>query len=74
MAELPGHESIVNSAVFGVDGRHIVTASDDWTARIYACPVSESIEDLSALARTHIKRGLTPEERNEYLHTPPQGK
>ena len=45
----------------------------DKTARIYACEVCRPIQDVLALARTRVTRGLTPEEREKYLHeAPPQ--
>ena len=63
-ALLRGHENVVNSAAFSPDGRYIVTASDDSTARIYLA----HIEDLMELARSRVFRDLTPEERRRYLH------
>jgi WD40 repeat protein len=64
LAVLRGHEGIVRSAAFSPDGRYIVTASDDGTARIYLT----RIEDLMELARSRVTRELTPEERRLYLH------
>jgi len=61
---LRGHEGDVNSAAFSPDGRYIVTASSDSTARIYLA----HIEDLMELARSRVTRELTPEERRQYLH------
>lgn len=38
IARLAGHEAAVNSAAYSPDGAHIVTASDDKTARIWDIP------------------------------------
>ena len=35
LRQLTGHTDVVNSAAYSPDGRHIVTASDDQTARIW---------------------------------------
>ena len=51
---LRGHTSEVASAAFSPDGTRVVTASQDGTARIYACELCGSLNDLIALARTRI--------------------
>ena len=66
------HTDSVNSAAFSPDGKYIVTASNDKTARIYGCEVCRPIQEVIALARTRVTRGLTPEEREKYLHEPPR--
>jgi WD40 repeat protein len=57
---LKGHESNLNSAAFSPDGRHIVTASSDGTARVWAI----SGERLQAAIRSaaHQYLGEPPEE------------
>jgi WD40 repeat protein len=65
-----GHSDEVRSAAFSPDGKYVVTASYDQTARIYACEVCRPIQEILALARTRVTRGLTPEEREKYLHEP----
>jgi toxoflavin biosynthesis protein ToxC len=38
------HDDVVNDCAFSPDGRHLVTSSDDWTARLW------SVLDLSMKA------------------------
>jgi WD40 repeat protein len=64
VAVLRGHQDDVRGAAFSPDGKYIVTASADGTARIYLV----HIEDLIALAKTRVTRGLTCNERVQYLH------
>jgi WD40 repeat protein len=61
---LRGHKSFVNGTQFSPDGKYIVTASDDGTARVYLV----HIEDLIELAKKRLTRELTCEERVQYLH------
>lgn len=67
---LRGHTAPVTNAAFSPDGEFVVTASWDCTAQIYACEVCGSIENLLALARARVTRGLTSVERERYLHEP----
>ena len=63
--QLSGHTNGVNSAAYSPDGRFIVTASDDQTARIWIA----NIDDLLAEATRLVQRdppALTPEERQRY--------
>jgi WD40 repeat protein len=48
----------VNSVVFSLDGRWILTASDDGTARQYFVNTT----DILAVATCRVGRGLTDEE------------
>jgi len=64
VAVFRGHTKYVNGAKFSPDGKYIVTASADGTARIYLV----HIQDLIALAKTRVTRELTCEERQLYLH------
>jgi len=61
-----------HSAAFSPDDRSIVTTddTDGNTATVYACDICGPLPDLLALARAHVKRGLTPQERARYLPTP----
>jgi WD40 repeat protein len=69
LAVLRGHTSSITGARFSADGRRIVTASDDGTARIYECALCGSVEELAALASRRIAisgRTLSAEERFKY--------
>jgi len=57
----------VNSASFSLDGKEIITTSDDLTARVYPWETFAPIEDILALAGNRILRELTPEEQQKYL-------
>ena len=65
-ATLRGHTSEVWSAAYSPDGRWIVTASDDGTARVWWW--GGDVEDLLAEARSRVARELTCQERVQYLH------
>ena len=53
------------SAAYSPDGRWIVTASNDGTARVWWWG---DVEDLLAEARSRITREFTCQERVQYLH------
>ena len=61
---LAGHAAAVYRVAWSPDGRHLATASRDGTGRVYVIPT----EDLVALARTRVTRGLATEECQKYLH------
>jgi WD40 repeat protein len=55
------------SAAFSPDGLRIATGTTSGDTYLYSCPVLGSVDDLRALARTRVKRELTPEERKKHL-------
>ena len=46
-APLSGHTDWVTSAAYSPDGKHIVTASDDQTARIWDAATGQEVRQLS---------------------------
>jgi len=67
---LNGHTGAVRDAVFSPNGRAVLTASMDGTARVFSCDVCGSTAQLLALAHTRVTQSLTPVERRQYLHQP----
>jgi eukaryotic-like serine/threonine-protein kinase len=51
LAVLRQHTDLVNTAVFSPDGRLILTASDDQTAKAYACESCGPLDELVLVAR-----------------------
>jgi WD40 repeat protein len=70
LVEMCEHTDFANSAMFNPNGRFVVTASRDKTAKIYVCDIGSSIEDRLVLAKTRVTRELTLEERKRYLIEP----
>jgi WD40 repeat protein len=68
-AVLQGHEGGVASAAFSPDGRQVVTASRDGTARLF----SLHADDLLALARARIPVTLAPAVKDTLLGNVDQG-
>ena len=62
-----GHRAGVQSLDFSVDGRHIASAGADGTAQVYDCDVCGTVDDLLALAPSHVTRELTNEEEQRFL-------
>ncbi|MBX3326495.1 MAG: hypothetical protein U0223_06775 [Nitrospira sp.] len=60
------HEEGVNSAEFAPDGKTVVTASDDRTARLWPCEVCRPIDEIATRLHKAIGRDLTDEERRQY--------
>jgi WD40 repeat protein len=59
-AYLRGHTApVVRTAEFSPDGRFVLTAADDGTARLYRCEFCENIEGLVALARQRLEAVTT---------------
>ena len=63
LATLSGHQGVVENASFSPDGQHIVTASDDSTAKVWN--IDSNIDRL-------IKRGC--DMVRDYLTTNPNAK
>jgi WD40 repeat protein len=61
---LRGHIGAVNALSFRRDGSQLASASADGTVRIWAL----HLDDLEAIARDHLTRGLTTDECQRYLH------
>ena len=59
--------SSIRSVAFRPDGRAIITADADHTARIFPCDTCVSGPELKALAKERVDRGFTGEERALYL-------
>ncbi len=57
-----GHGGWVRNVTFSPDGKYILTASDDNTARLWLVDLNDTIRDVCAL----LTRDLTPDERVEF--------
>lgn len=51
LAVMPMHADFVNTVAFSPDGKRILSASDDWTAKIYRCETCAPLERLRDLVR-----------------------
>jgi WD40 repeat protein len=72
LKELKGHGGPVRHAAFSPDGKLIVTASYDHTARLWPCTVCEKPEAMSTAIKRRVGRELTDEER-QLSGLPPRG-
>ena len=57
-----GHTNKVRDVAFSPDGKYILTASDDGTARLWLTDLHDTIDAVCAL----LTRDLTPEERAQF--------
>ena len=60
---LRGHDSAVWDVAFSPDGAKLVSAGPDGVARVWAL----DLDDLIAIARRRVTRGLTAAECRQYL-------
>jgi WD40 repeat protein len=60
------HEHSRSSVAFSPDGRRVATGTAWGRVLLESCEVCGSSSDLMALARTRVKRTLTPEERRRF--------
>jgi WD40 repeat protein len=54
LAAIPAHAGPVNAVTFSPDGKQILSASDDWSAKIYSC--TTCIPNLDHLRARIIQR------------------
>jgi WD40 repeat protein len=59
---LEGHEGRVDSASFSADGTHVVTASEDGTARVWR--VFTDVNELVGTVRAGLSRCLSQAQRD----------
>jgi WD40 repeat protein len=57
----------VYGSAFSPDGKLVVTASADGTARIWSCALCGPLESIERIARARLTRRLTPAERKKYV-------
>jgi WD40 repeat protein len=60
------HEDGVSSAQFSADGKTVVTASADKTARLWKCDVCRPVGEIAAELAKAVGRHLTEEERRRF--------
>jgi len=60
---MQGHQGWVRHAAFSPDGKLVVTASDDNTARLWECRICNPAPALIVDIRQRVKRPLSPQER-----------
>ena len=79
LRDLRGHRGRVLAAAFSPDGTRVATASRDGTARLWsvalgsatdtgACEACGMLPAVIDLAKKHVTRSLTPQERRQYLN------
>ena len=61
----------MGGAAFSPDGTYVVTTQYKGPAHVYACEACGSVDALLALAGIRATRALSHEERQKYLHEPP---
>ena len=74
MRTLSGHTDWVNSAAYSPDGKHIVTASDDRTARIWDAATGQEVRPLTGHTDPVYSAAYSPDgthHRHRQLRTRP---
>ncbi len=61
---LYGHAKAVHVVAVSSDSKRLATGSADGTVRIWA----PELDDLIAIAKSRVTRGLTADECQQYLH------
>ena len=64
LADLKGHTGRVNSAVFSNDGKKIVTASFDHTAKIWEAATGKLLADLNRHSQDVGSAVFSPDDNN----------
>jgi WD40 repeat protein/class 3 adenylate cyclase len=64
--ELRGHGFLVSGLDFSPDGKRLVSAAPDGVVRVWAL----DLDELIAIAKEELTRGLTDDECRQYLHQP----
>ena len=67
VATLRGHRNMIFDARFSPDGRRVLTAGADGTARVYDVSLAMPLAELTAFARERKPRELTAEEARQFL-------
>ena len=63
---LRGHQAGVRVTQFSPDGKTVVTASLDNTARLWRCDICRPVDEIAAELEKAIGRGLTAEEQRRF--------
>ena len=63
LAELKGHTNIILSVAFSPDGSKLASASPEGIVRVWAL----ALDDLIAIAKSNVTRGLTAAECRQYV-------
>jgi WD40 repeat protein len=72
IATLMDHKGPVLAALFSLDGKSVITASEDYGMRIYPREAFAPFEELRASISQQVARELTPNEREKYFTEPGQ--